>query len=159
MKIKLLTLKKKHAYTSYRWRNNKKIWKYTKNKPTKKIVLYDEKKWIVTVLKRKNERRFAIYKITPRMKKYIGNIYFTGIANGKAEYHIFIGDENCWGQGCGFEATKKALGVAKTKIKLKTVFLFVHKKNLAAIKIYKRCGFKNTITRRTKKFKKMIIKL
>ena len=60
MKITIRPLCIEDALTSYKWRNNPNIWKYTGNKPDKVITPEIETEWIKKVLKNENERRFAI---------------------------------------------------------------------------------------------------
>jgi len=60
-----------------------------------------------------------------------------------AKIFILIGDEEYRGQGLGREALQHLIQVAKTELDLKTLYLEVHKKNLPAIKLYRRLGFKS----------------
>ncbi len=140
MKIYLRSLVEDDAYTSYKWRNNPQVWKYTGKKPDIIITAEIEYNWIKSVLKRNDEKRFAICLI--KSNKYIGNIQLTGIQNKTAEYHIFIGDTNYWGKGIGKEATHQIIEYGFKNLRLKKIFLYVNKKNIAAISLYQRCGFK-----------------
>lgn len=136
MQIELKPLKEEHAQISYKWRNDEDVWKYTGSKPNKKITLQDELNWIREVLKRENEKRYAIIV----NNQYVGNIQLTDITGETAQFHIFIGDKNFWGKNIGTVATKLMLENAK-KIKLKKIYLEVNKKNLSAIKVYEKNGF------------------
>jgi len=154
--ISLKKLKIKNAYISFKWRNNKKIWKFTKNKPSKKITLNQELKWIKSVLEKKDQKRYGIYINEP--KAYIGNLYFTNIKNKNAEFHIFIGDQKYWGKGYGLFASQKAIIKGFHQLKLNQIYLFVHKKNQIARKIYEKLGFQYVKTINRQHFLKMVIK-
>jgi len=132
-------LKENDAGTSWRWRNDPAIWVYTGLKPNIVITEEIEKKWIIEVLKRHNESRFAICAGDDR--KYIGNVQLTNITTDGAEFHIFIGDKAYRNQGLGTKATNLILAYARKELKLSNVYLFVNEKNIAAIKTYKKCGF------------------
>jgi diamine N-acetyltransferase len=146
----------KHAYTSFLWRNDKEVWKYTKHRPSKKISLQEELLWIRKVLKRKKEKRYAI--VVKQSNKYIGNLYFTGIKNRSAEFHIFVGDRSEWGKGYGCAACSLALAKAK-KLGLKKVYLVVSRKNIYAMNIYLGLGFQRTGNCKTKGFITMSVAL
>lgn len=125
------------ALTSYKWRNNPNIWKYTGNKPNKLITPEIETEWIKKVLNNGNEKRFAIIVDG----QYIGNTYLTNIEKGTANYHIFIGEESFWGKGIGTEVLKQVLAFARDELELKKITLRVNKENIAARKLYKKLGF------------------
>ena len=141
MFVEIVPLKEIHAHMSWKWRNDKEIWTYTGTKPSKVITLEDELNWIRVVLKRHNEKRFAI--IADGV--YIGNTQLTDITNESAQLHIFIGDKNYWGKNIATSAVSLLLYEAK-KLNLKTVYLLVNKNNIPAIKAYKKNGFKITKT-------------
>ena len=139
MDIYIRPLKKEDALTSFRWRNNPDIWKFTGSKPDKIITPEIELKWIQKVLKEEDSKRFAI--CLKENNKYIGNIQLTNIRNQTAEFHIFIGEQEFWGKGIGTKATKLILKYGFEKLNLKQIYLYVSPKNIAAIKSYEKCGF------------------
>jgi RimJ/RimL family protein N-acetyltransferase len=139
MKITIRPLRAKDAAISYRWRNNPEIWKYTKSKPDKKITYEIELAWLREVLKRPNERRFAI--CVGEDSQYIGNVQLTDIDERTAQFHIFIGEIDYHGKGVGTKSTLLILDYAFSVLELETVYLFVNKNNTAAIKLYEKCGF------------------
>lgn len=139
MEINIRPLEEKDAYVSAKWRNDKEIWKFTGSKPDRKITKKIERKWILEVLQRRNEKRFAI--CVGSGKKYIGNVQLTDITKKTAEYHIFIGDKKYWGKGIATNVTKKIIDYAFKELNLLQVYLHVNKENLAAIKAYTKCGF------------------
>lgn len=139
MDIYLRTLEVHDALVSYKWRNNPNIWKYTGSKPDRKITKEIENNWIREVLLRKNEMRYAI--CIHESGEYIGNVQFTNINDDSAEFHIFIGEEKYWGMNLGNKATKLMLEIGSKELKLVEIYLTVSKNNIAAIKIYLKCGF------------------
>lgn len=139
MKIYLRDLVEKDALTSYKWRNNPNIWKFTGRKPDKVITPEIELEWIKEVLQRPHEKRYAI--CINGTDEYIGNVQLTNIDKGEAEFHIFIGEEKYWGKGIGTQATLELIKIAFNQLKLKKIYLFVNKKNIPAIKAYLNCGF------------------
>lgn len=139
-KILIRPLKVEDANTSYQWRNDSEIWKYTGSKPNRIITADIEKDWLSEVLQRENEKRFAI----TADDIYIGNIQLTNITKDQAEYHIFIGDKNYWGKGIAQLATYQILHYAKEELKLKDVYLSVRKENANAINTYFKSSFEKT---------------
>ena len=137
--IYLRPLQESDSHISYIWRNNPDIWKYTGSKPNKYITPEIEMEWIKDVLKRDNEKRYAI--CTFQDDKYVGNVQLTKIENGRAEFHIFIGVTDYWGKGIGKLATKKIIDIGFKLLKLKSIYLEVKKSNIPAVKAYLSVGF------------------
>ena len=135
--IRPLTVK--DASVSFRWRNNPNIWELTGSKPDMKITYKIEYEWITRVLNRKNESRFAI--CVTDTGQYIGNVQLTNINEGKAEFHIFIGEMSFWGKGIGTLATKLMLEHGFYVLGLKEIILWVNEQNQNAIIIYMKYGF------------------
>lgn len=73
----------------------------------------------------------------------IGSVYFRDIdrVHARAEYGIFIGEDDAVGKGYGTQAAKLALGYAFEEMKLTSVFLRVFADNSGARKSYERAGF------------------
>lgn len=128
------------AKTSYSWRNNPDVWKFTEFKPDKYITYEIEKEWLAAKLKNTTEARFAICLKVNDL--YIGNAQLLNISKGGADFHLFIGDVNYWGKGIGSETTLLVLNHAFYTINLNHVNLKVHKHNVVAQTIYLRKGFK-----------------
>lgn len=152
--IYLRPLKFEDAETSYHWRNDVDIWKYTGHQPDIVVTLEIEQQWIAKVLMRKDEKRFAI--CTLLENKYIGNVQLTNINDSSGEFHIFIGDKNYWGRGIGKEATLKMINMAFNKFHLNEVFLEVDVNNIPAVKAYQAIGF-NEYGKNDSKLKMKII--
>jgi len=140
MEIYIRPLKEEDAIISYKWRNDPVIWKYTGKKPDKHITKEIEQNWIKKVLKKRDEKRFAI--CLSKNNQYIGNVQLTHIENAKARFHIFIGEKSFWGKGIATKATKLILKYAFNELKIKEIYLLVNRENHAAIKAYEKSGFK-----------------
>ncbi|WP_207425891.1 GNAT family N-acetyltransferase [Pedobacter sp. SYSU D00535] len=140
--IYLRPLSVEDAKTSYRWRNNPEVWSYTKFKAEEQISVEVETEWLQNVLKRKNEKRFAI--CLKNTNQYVGNIQLLNIADRSAEFHIFIGEPSLWGKGIGKAATSLLMNYAFNKIKLSRISLEVKPDNLPGVAVYTRMGFEPT---------------
>lgn len=138
MEIKIRPLKIEDAYTSVEWRNDKEVFKFTGNTYSQEITLESELKWINRVINNQNEYRCAIL----AGNKYVGNIYLTDIQDKQAEYHIFIGDKRYWGKGIAKIASEQIIRYGFQSLGLSRIILSVNKKNLTAIKLYEKLGFK-----------------
>tara|TARA_B100002052_G_C15321534_1_gene349984 strand:- start:122 stop:505 length:384 start_codon:yes stop_codon:yes gene_type:complete len=81
--------------------------------------------------------------ILKNSKVHIGNIKIDPInkVSNSGEYGILIGDRNTWGEGYGYEASKKIINYCFNSLKLSQITLGVKKKNYAAINLYKKLGF------------------
>ena len=126
---------------SYKWRNDKKIWKETlgggKFKKTR-VTFKDELEWFKRV-QFNNRINLSIF-VEP--DKLIGNIYFSSIKKNEGVFHIVIGNKSFWNKGFGFKATIMSIYYAKINLNIKKLYLQVKQSNTAAIKIYKKIGFK-----------------
>jgi RimJ/RimL family protein N-acetyltransferase len=128
------------ALKSCHWRNDPDIWAYTGSKPDCYVTEEIEIEWIRRVLNDETSHRFAI--CITGSNEYIGNVQLTDIQNGMAQFHIFIGNKLYWGRGVSTSATGMILNFAQNSLNLKKIHLEVNKMNLAAIKSYKKNGFK-----------------
>ena len=136
------------ALISYKWRNIPKIWELTGNKPNRYITSEIETNWLKNSLIKVNEKRFAI--CIQSTNQYMGNIQLTNIEYSKAEFHIFIGEIEFWGQGIAYSATKMMLSLAFEKFEIREIHLEVSSLNIAALKVYQKCGFVKTKERNDK---------
>ncbi|WP_316808008.1 GNAT family protein [Pedobacter agri] len=138
--IYLRPLTVEDATISSKWRNDPKIWVFTKFVSSGYITSEMERQWILDRINRENEKRFAIcLKIN---NQYIGNIQLLNITTESAEFHLFIGERQFWGKGVGYCASILLLKYAFYNLDLNCIFLEVHADNLAAFSIYKKVGFK-----------------
>lgn len=137
MMVEIRPLRETDAYTSYMWRNDPEVFKYTGNVYKNIISLETELEWIRRVIQNENEYRCAIL----ADGEYVGNIYLTDITEFTANYHIFIGNKNFWGKGVAKRASELILEYAFSILKLRQVNLKVKKENQSAFSLYKKLGF------------------
>ena len=137
MDVSIRPLRVEDAYTSYRWRNDPEVFKYTGTVYSDIITLESELNWIKKVIANKNDYRCAIMVDNV----YIGNIYLTDMKDDEGEYHIFIGEKDYWGKGIAGKASILMIEYGFKVLKLKSIFLHVKKENIAAIKLYQNLGF------------------
>lgn len=97
--------------------------------------------WIEKMVKTDKVVQFII--IDKRIEKSVGSVYLRDIdvINNKAEYGIFIGEEDARGKGIGTEAAKLIINYGFQTLKLNKIFLRVLADNYSAIKSYKNAGF------------------
>lgn len=143
------------AKTSYKWRNDADIWKYTEYRPDRHISPEMEEEWLKSKLTKINEKRFAI--CLEENDRYIGNVQLLEIEKGNASYHIFIGERDFWGKGISQKATKLILSYAFSELNLENVLLEVNPLNVAALTVYGKIGFVPVGENESNGFFKMII--
>lgn len=98
-------------------------------------------RWMKEMVLTGKVKQFIIYE---RKSEFpIGSVYLRDIdtSNLKAEYGIFIGEENYLGKGIGTEVAKLMLQYAFDKLGLHKVMLRVFAENNRAIASYKNAGF------------------
>jgi RimJ/RimL family protein N-acetyltransferase len=120
-------LRVEDALVSYRWRNDPKIWRFTGSRPDRYITPEMETAWIISVLQRENEKRFAI--CLSESDQYIGNVFFTDIKNNECQIHIFIGEVKYWGKQRAYEGGWMALEYMFTNLGIELVYMEMHKNN------------------------------
>lgn len=138
MQVTIRPLVEQDAYTSYMWRNDSEVFRYTANTYDHVITLESELCWIRRVISNTSDYRCAI--IVDDV--YVGNIYLTDIVRDKAAFHIFIGDKSYWGKGIAKQASKLIIDYGFSTLQLNTIYLEVNKENESAIRLYEKLGFK-----------------
>lgn len=122
-----------------RWRN--KDWIRRKFIHQNLFTVKKHEKWFETIVKTGKAVQFIIYEIKSDSK--IGSTYLRDIncQHRKAEYGIFIGEEDALGKGYGTEAADLVLKYGFEQLKLHKIFLRVLADNKRAITSYKKAGF------------------
>lgn len=133
--IKPLTVE--NTRTSWRWRNDPDVWRFTRGKPTIFVSEDIEREWFLSGVKRTDTKRFGIYVDDI----YVGNTQLTNVTSTEAEFHIFIGSKAYWGRGVGYLASILVLRYAFDQLKLHRIYLSVHEANFSAVRLYQRLGF------------------
>jgi len=106
----------------------------------RKLNIKEEKEWIRSLPKKKNEVHFAI---DTREKIHIGSVgLHINRQDNFAVFGIMIGDKRCWSMGYGTEAMKLIVDYGFRRLKLHRIELEVYDYNIRGIKLYRRLGFK-----------------
>lgn len=138
--IYIRPLRIEDAQVSYQWRNNPKIWRFTGFKPEKPITLEVETEWITNVLKRPNERRFAI--CLTENDRYIGNVFLTDVNEKEGTLHTFIGELEFWGKGRAAQAIIQLFDRGFSEFKLQRILTDIHVSNNGSLTLARRLGFR-----------------
>lgn len=139
-RIFLKTLGQSHATKEYcGWLNDAEVNKYLE---TRETTIAKLKKYI----KEKNENPRCLFLgiFFKENNKHIGNIKLEPInfKNLKATIGILIGDKDYWGKGIATEAVMLLIDYGFQKLNLKEINLGVILENKAAIRVYKKVGFR-----------------
>jgi len=122
-----------------RWRNNPRVWEnFIYRKPFTKQGHLD---WIETKVMTGEVIQFIICeKGTDRP---VGSVYFRDISreHHKAEYGIFIGEDDATGKGIGSETCRLACQYGFEKEKWHKIILRAFADNKAALRTYEKAGF------------------
>lgn len=104
------------------------------------LTASDHEKWMSTSVASGKAAQFII--VSDELGD-IGSVYLRDIdnVNRKAEYGIFIGEEDAVGKGIGTIAARLILKYAFEVLQLNRVFLRVFPENKGAIKSYEKAGF------------------
>ncbi len=106
----------------------------------RKINLKEERVWIRSLPKKKDQVHFAI---DTRDGVHIGSVGLSIIKRDNcAIFGIVIGDKRYWNHGCGTEAMKLVVDYGFRRLKLHRIELDVYGYNARGIHVYRRLGFK-----------------
>ena len=121
-----------------KWLSDPSVNKFTTKKP---VSLKEEKAWIKSISKQKNEVNFAI---DTKEGIHIGSTNFHNIFKDDkyAVFDILIGDKRYWNKGYGTEASSILIDFGFKKLKLHRIGLSVYEYNPRAVALYKKLGFK-----------------
>lgn len=137
--ISLRFMKKEDTELIVSWRNKEFVRKnFIFQKP---FTIEGHLSWFKDMIQTGKAVQFIIMENT--LQKEIGSVYFRDISmeHHKAEYGIFIGEEDALGCGYGTEAAKLAIKYGFDELKLHKIFLRVLEENKKAIKSYENAGF------------------
>lgn len=98
-------------------------------------------KWFTNKIQIGEVDQFIIIDRTTDMP--VGSTYLRDIdmQNKKAEFGIFIGEDNARNKGIGTDTTSLMIQYAFEELQLNKIFLRVFSNNLGAIKAYEKAGF------------------
>lgn len=138
---KLRELDRKDLSIINEWRNESDLIAML-GAPFRYINLTVDEKWYESYLaNRSNTVRCAI--VTDTDDTIIGLVSITSInqLNQSGTFHIMIGDKDNRGKGAGSFAVKEILKHAFYNLNLRRIELDVLSTNIAAQKLYEKCGF------------------
>ena len=135
-------LKPEDAETSWKWRNDPELWKFTDRTHSNYITKEIEQAWIERVLNSGTDERFAI--CMGKEHRYIGNIHLSISENKVGECHIFIGDKNQWGKGIAYKSTMLLIEYARQNLQLNKIRAKIHTDNMASRVNLNKMGFNET---------------
>ena len=96
-------------------------------------------------LKEQDKKKILFWAIhLKENNKHIGNIKIDPIDKGEnsGEYGIMMGDKSQWGKGYAKEASLCVIKFCFEKLRLSQITLGVVEKNIAALALYEKIGFK-----------------
>lgn len=122
-----------------RWRNSQQVQQHFIDR--RPFTREGQERWISEQVRSGHVAQFII-ELLPE-KRSVGSVYLRDIdsQHHKAEYGIFIGEEDARGNGCGTKAAKLILRYAFETLGLHRVFLRVLADNPAAAASYRKAGF------------------
>lgn len=139
MNIFLRPMTKEDTDLIVEWRNKEAV---------RKRFIYQElftrkshERWIETMVETGKVVQMVICE--EDTKRPLGSVYIRDIDtnNNKAEYGIFIGEDDARGKGVGTCAARQMITYAFEELKLHKLFLRVFADNPGAVKSYEKAGF------------------
>lgn len=126
------------------WLNDKDVTEFMSN------TGIDKKELKIYLEKLKNPPKYFWGIIIKKNYQHIGNLKIDpiNVKKKRGEYGIMIGDKSSWGKGYGAEASNMALNYCFDELGLEKVLLGVLNKNINAINMYKKIGFKKLYTKK-----------
>lgn len=138
-KVLLKPINKNDTPNIIKWRNSENV---------RKNFIYQEELTIETHTRwlenKVNTGEVVQFIIIEKVKNLdIGSVFLRDIdtKNNKAEFGIFIGEDEARGKGLGQEATRLIVEYGFNQLKLNKIFLRVFAQNTGAIKSYEKAGF------------------
>jgi len=153
--IRLRLLEESDLPMTLSWRNQDHIRKGFINSEV--ITQKQHQSWYARYRECENDFLFIIEKIEI-LPKPIGQIslYHLDWEQGKGEYgRLLIGERAALHRGLAKQATQLLLNYAFAQLRMKEIELVVVSENIAAISLYKSCGFREV--EEIKGLKKMVI--
>ena len=120
-----------------KWRNNENVKKYFIDQ--REVRREDHIRW----LKEKSETGRVVQFIISQNERHVGTVFLKNIdyQHRKAEYGIFIGEEDITGKGIGTAVAKRMTEYAFKELKLHKLYLRVLEDNIRAVRCYEKAGF------------------
>ena len=121
------------------WRNRESVRRhFIYQKP---FTREGHRAWLNNMVRTGKVAQFVIY--SKELCKDVGSVFLRDIdrENNKAEYGIFVGEDDARGKGIGTAAAELILGYGFEVLHLHKIFLRVFADNTRAIKSYEKAGF------------------
>lgn len=137
--VRIRPLEEKDIEMLRKWRNNKESTIYLKSIPhiSKEMQI----KWFKSYLDTTDEVFFGIEEIGT-FNRLVGSLSLYDIRDEECVLgKILIGEKKARGCGIGFKAIQAAIEVALEQLGIVRIKLYVYKKNVAALCVYKKVGF------------------
>lgn len=128
------------AKTSWRWRLDRDLWKWTTKHPYEcEFSEATETAWAKNVLTTPTRRLFAVCHTSSH--RHIGNLYLSKLKETEsAEIGLVIGERSEWGKGYGAAAISAFKIIAKEIYGLRTLTMEIAAENIASQKMFMKCG-------------------
>lgn len=138
-KIELRPITSDDTENVLKWRNSSIVKPYFIHQED--ITIQEHLNWLETKVNTGNVVQFIMFDI--ETNKPFGSVYLQDIdpVHKKAEYGIFIGEQEYIGKGIGSIIAKYMIEYAFNGLKLHRVYLRVFEDNERAIKSYEHAGF------------------
>lgn len=122
-----------------RWRNSPEVMKYFIIQQP--LTVEGHTNWLRTKVASGEVVQFVIYE--KETDRPIGSVYLRDVnqTHKKAEYGIFLGEDDVRGKGYGTEAAELIVDYAFKELKLHKIYLEVLADNIRAQKSYAKVGF------------------
>ena len=101
----------------------------------------DGYRWLEELSGSHTDRVFGIETPAGRLIGSVG-LHAVRWIDRKAELALMIGERDCWNRGYGTWAVREILWLGFEKMKLQRIFLRVASSHHAAIRVYRKCGFR-----------------
>lgn len=122
-----------------KWRNNKRVRRnFIYQRP---FTREGHQHWIDTMIQTGEAVQFIVEET--ETSRPVGSVYFRDISkeHHKAEYGIFIGEDDAVGRGLGSETAALAVRYGFEVLKLHKIMLRAFADNAGAIRSYEKAGF------------------
>lgn len=138
-KLVLKSISKEHTPLIVKWRNNPNVRNNFIFQETFTEEMHNG--WLKNRVETGDVVQFVVY--AKENNAPIGSVYLRDIdeKNERAEFGVFIGEDNARGKGYGTEATKLLCQYGFQKLGLHKIMLRVFSFNQSAIKAYENAGF------------------
>ncbi|GGD57755.1 GNAT family N-acetyltransferase [Paenibacillus nasutitermitis] len=139
MKIELGPLQAEYTHLYYKWNRDFVLAKYS-DKPDRLTSEEQDDAFLAF----SSDPQFVFFTIYDKETKSPIGITYLERGGAEAEFAIIIGESRFHGRGYGREAAELVLDYAFTVLGLARVTLAVDERNTAAIRAYRKAGFKDS---------------